>query len=183
MAIDDRQLSKTIAHALRHAPHLYELELDEQGWTDTDTLLAALTQHRRAWGALTQQDIRRVVETSSKRRFALSEGGEQIRALYGHSLPQRLAKLSATPPALLYHGTSPAIAALVLEDGLRKMNRQYVHLSADVETAMEVGRRKDSEPVLLKVLARRAHEQGVAFYEGNELVWLADYVAPEHIET
>ncbi len=29
-----KRLSKTLAHALRHAPWIYELELDEAGWTD-----------------------------------------------------------------------------------------------------------------------------------------------------
>ena len=32
-AIDHRELSKTISHALRHEPWLYELELDDEGWT------------------------------------------------------------------------------------------------------------------------------------------------------
>jgi len=31
--LDLVRLSKTVAHALRHEPWLYELELDEEGWT------------------------------------------------------------------------------------------------------------------------------------------------------
>ena len=44
-ALDYRRLSKTVAHALRHEPHVYELELDEEGWTDVATLLGALRGH------------------------------------------------------------------------------------------------------------------------------------------
>jgi putative RNA 2'-phosphotransferase len=31
-------------------------------------------------------------------------------------------------------------------------------------------------PVLIEIDARSAHDAGVAFYEGNEKVWLADLV-------
>ena len=30
MALDDATLTKTMAHALRHAPWVYELELDDE---------------------------------------------------------------------------------------------------------------------------------------------------------
>ncbi len=33
MPIQDRQLSKTLAHVLRHETWLYELKLDAEGWT------------------------------------------------------------------------------------------------------------------------------------------------------
>jgi putative RNA 2'-phosphotransferase len=62
------------------------------------------------------------------------------------------------------------------------MRRQYVHLSADVATALQVGRRKAAEPVLLLVHARAAAAAGVRFYLGNELVWLADTVPAEFVE-
>ena len=59
------------------------------------------------------------------------------------------------------------------------MTRQYVHLSADTETALSVGARHDAQPVLLRADARAAC---LAFYEGDDKVWLADAVPPEFIE-
>ncbi|MFO0264450.1 MAG: RNA 2'-phosphotransferase, partial [Planctomycetota bacterium] len=44
------------------------------------------------------------------------------------------------------------------------------------------GKRKAKEPVLLRVRSLEASESGVAFYEGNEKVWLADAIPPEFIE-
>ena len=61
------------------------------------------------------------------------------------------------------------------------MNRQYVHLSADLETAREVGRRKSRQPVVLVVDAGAAHDDGVRFYHGNQTVWLADGIPPRYI--
>ena len=181
-ALDYRRLSKTVAHALRHEPHLYELELDKEGWTDVTTLLGALRGHKRIWRDLGEAEVAHMVANSSKKRYELSEDGARIRALYGHSTPQKLKKTPGEPPEILYHGTSPEVAAIIRGDGIRSMARQYVHLSVDVDTAMEVGHRKDGKPILLEARAREAHGDGIAFYEGNALVWLADYIPPDYID-
>jgi putative RNA 2'-phosphotransferase len=174
-------LSRTISHALRHEPWLYELELDEEGWVEVEALLAALRSQRHAWHHLAQQDLIRVMEASDKRRFELCGG--LIRALYGHSTPQRLRKVPAEPPAVLYHGTTPTTAQIILAEGLKPMHRQYVHLSIDRATAYQVGRRKTREPLILQVAAEEAHTAGVVFYKGNEQVWLADYVPAAFLRT
>lgn len=173
------RLSKTISHALRHAPWLYELELDEEGWTPVSDLLQGLRRHRRAWRRLGREDLEAMMSRPGKKRFEMRDG--KIRALYGHSIEMKIQKEPAAPPARLFHGTAPDSAETILEDGLRPMNRQYVHLSADVETAGEVGRRKSPKPVVLVVDAAAAHENGVRFYHGNQMVWLADSIPPGYI--
>ena len=174
------RLSKTISHALRHAPWLYELELDEEGWTPVADLLAGLRRHRRVWRDLTEEDLRAMMARPGKKRFDIQGG--KIRALYGHSIEMKIEKEPATPPRRLFHGTAPKTAAVIRREGLKPMNRQYVHLSADEETAREVGRRKAPNPVTLIVRAAEARAAGICFYHGNEMVWLADHVPPEFIE-
>ena len=172
--LSDVEISKTLSRALRHEPWLYELELDEEGWTSLDAVLTALRDEREEWRGLSRVDVMRVVESSSKRRHEIS--GERVRALYGHSVPGKLRREPATPPAILFHGTSSDAASMIAQDGLKPMSRQYVHLSVDKATALEVGRRRSRTPVLFEVEARAAHESGATFYTGNEKVWLADLV-------
>jgi putative RNA 2'-phosphotransferase len=181
MSVDYKQLSKTLAHALRHAPWVYELELNEQGWCDTAAVLSALHE-RRKWRSITFADLEHIIATQQKRRYEL-RGGEsgQIRALYGHSIHAKIVKEAAEPPEILYHGTAPETAMLIRQEGLKPMRRQYVHLSADVETAQQVGSRKAGQPVLLQIQAQAAYQQGILFYRGNELVWLADTVPAKYI--
>jgi putative RNA 2'-phosphotransferase len=62
------------------------------------------------------------------------------------------------------------------------MRRQFVHLSTDVTTAEQVGGRKAAAPVVLRVDAVRAAGAGVAFYRGNDIVWLADVVPGHFLE-
>ncbi len=56
------------------------------------------------------------------------------------------------------------------------MGRQYVHLSFDEVTARQVGKRKSTTPVLLVVRAGEAHEAGIPFWGGNDVVWLAERI-------
>jgi putative RNA 2'-phosphotransferase len=168
------EISKVLSHALRHEPWLYELELDDEGWASLDAVLAALREERTEWRDLSRADVERMIESSSKRRHEIL--GDRIRALYGHSVPGKLRRERGTPPPVLFHGTSPEAAKVILHDGLRPMSRQYVHLSVDTAMAREIGRRKSKMPVLIEIDARGAHEAGVVFYEGNERVWLADVV-------
>lgn len=173
-------LSKKISHALRHEPWLYELELDNEGWVSIPQLLNSLRVENEAWRELGESDIAEMIRTSTKKRHEVHDG--RIRAVYGHSIPGKLKRTPATPPETLFHGTSPQAITLIEAEGLKPMNRQNVHLSIDEAAAVEVGKRKSKTPVRLRVRSLEASQNGVAFYEGNEKVWLADEVPPRFIE-
>ncbi|MCD4684918.1 MAG: RNA 2'-phosphotransferase [Anaerolineae bacterium] len=179
MPIDYIRLSKTVAHALRHAPEQYGLELNSAGWVAVDDLLAVL-RVRRPWCDLTVKDLEVMIAVADKKRYELDNG--RIRAYYGHSLLEKVEKTATEPPEVLYHGTSPAHTELILVEGLKPMSRQYVHLSSDHDTARQVGSRHDSRPVILVVRARRAHVAGIDFYLGNDDVWLAEAIPTEFID-
>ena len=175
-----RVLSKTISHALRHQPWLYELELDEEGWVSLESLLSSLRKEKAEWSDLTQADLAKMIALSDKKRHEIHNG--KIRAIYGHSLPGKLVKTLAEPPVLLYHGTTVEAVKIIRVEGLKPMKRQYVHLSVDTETAKKVGRRKTKQPVILTVQSSDAYREGLRFYRGNDCVWLADFVLPKFIE-
>lgn len=170
-AVSLTDVSKTVSHALRHEPWLYELELDEEGWAPLAQLLLALRSRGGAWAGVDRAHIETMTRDSAKERHELR--GDFIRAKYGHSLPGRLVRTAAEPPEVLLHGTSPELVNSILNLGLLPMGRQYVHLSVDRETAWNVGRRKHEQPMVLRVEARRAHTERISFYRGNEHVWLA----------
>jgi putative RNA 2'-phosphotransferase len=176
---DHVSISKTISHALRHEPWVYELELDEDGWVAVQVLLDALREVNPLWESLTDADLAEVIASSDKQRHEMRDG--KIRALYGHSIAGKLIKAPAAPPDVLYHGTARRAVPLISRDGLRPMSRQYVHLSADRDIAQQVGLRKDRQPVIGVVRASEASQKGVRFFRGNDRVWLADAVPAEFI--
>lgn len=116
MTLDLKKLSKSISHALRHEPWLYEIELDDQGWVPVDDLLSILQRQRPEWKGLNQANLIQMINVSSKKRHEID--GDRIRALYGHSLPGKLLKKKASPPERLYHGTATSIVSHIMEVGL-----------------------------------------------------------------
>jgi len=173
-------LSKTVSHALRHAPEQYGLRPDSDGWVDVAVLLDALRTRRRQWKLLREDDLIRMNAASDKRRFELRGG--KIRALYGHSPAVSVDLLPTRPPNILFHGTTDRALTAILREGLRPMKRRYVHLSVDRATAHQVGRRKAGKVVMLLIDAGVAHRDGVRFFRGTEQVWLAEAVSPEFIQ-
>jgi putative RNA 2'-phosphotransferase len=176
--MDYLKLSKEVSYALRHAPWEYELELDDAGWVDIDQLLFSMHECKE-WQQLSEQDLQMMIEKSDKKRHEMSNGN--IRALYGHSIPQRIMKEPQAPPEILFHGTARRFIPAIKENGLSPQNRQYVHLSVDTETALQVGKRRDEKPILLMIQALEAYNEGVKFYLGNDKVWLADIVPSRYI--
>lgn len=172
------ELSKEISYALRHAPWEYELELDENGWVSAEQLLTALNESHR-WDNVTLEDLEHMIENSEKKRHELVDG--KIRALYGHSVPKKIVKESAEPPVILFHGTARRFLESIENKGLLPKGRQYVHLSNDTETALQVGKRHDDKPVILEINAKKAWYEGVKFYLGNDKVWLADNIPSKYI--
>ena len=172
------ELSKEISYALRHAPWEYELEMNEEGWVPVEQLLDAL--HRTdQWSNICEADLHEMIEKSEKKRHELVGG--KIRAFYGHSMPMKILKKDKMPPNVLYHGTARRFVESISKNGLLPQSRQYVHLSQDIETAENVGKRHDDKPCILIIDAKTAWNDGIKFYFGNEKVWLADTIPSRYI--
>lgn len=174
------ELSKEISYALRHAPWEFELELDEQGFVPIDMLLDALNRTGSYSRKIERKDLDYIIAHSDKKRHEIV--GDKIRALYGHTIEGKVQKEEGIPPAILYHGTARDLIPIIKEQGLLPMNRQYVHLSTDYSYATRVGKRKDPNPIILKIDTVKAREQGLKFLVGNGQVWLTDKVPPCFID-
>lgn len=178
--MDYVKLSKEMSYALRHAPWEYELELDDEGFAPIGQLLAAINEGGGYGRDVTISDLHEAISRSDKKRHEVV--GNRIRALYGHTVPKKIEKEAAEPPATLYHGTTHKAAETIRSEGLKPMGRQYVHLSLDMETAQKVGARRDSDPVILAIDSAAAFKDGTPFYIGNDKVWLADEVPARFIK-
>jgi putative RNA 2'-phosphotransferase len=170
--------SKFLSLILRHEPERVGLKLDSAGWVGVAELLEAVNQNGVS---LTLDQLKHVVETNDKKRFAFSEDGERIRASQGHSIEVDLQYERQTPPELIYHGTSERFLESIRATGLTKGQRHHVHLSPDPQTATKVGQRR-GRPVVLTIRSGEMHRQGHVFYRAANGVWLVDYVPAQFIE-
>ena len=175
------RLSKLMSLALRHNPGAFNLTLDENGWVALEAIVTSITV-RPKWHWVQTEHVRHVVDVSDKKRFEIQ--GDNIRARYGHSRAARPTYQPVEPPATLYHGTPRRNLDRIRREGLQAMKRQYVHLSTTWEMAVTVGRRRDTQPALLRIRADEAHAAGIVFGtpSGREDdIYLVEAIPPEFI--
>jgi len=169
---DNTRLGKFLSLVLRHQPESIGIVLDENGWTDLNTLIVQASKH----GVQLSVDVvKHIVDTNAKKRFALNESFDRIRANQGHSVDVGLGYKSQTPPTILYHGTSVNAVDNILKTGLDKRKRHHVHLSCDIETAIRVGQRH-GQVFVFEVLSGDMAADGYEFYLSDNGVWLTERV-------
>lgn len=171
-------LPEILSLVLRHQPDAIGLTLDENGWADVEELIRLANNSGRR---LTRPLVESVVAENDKKRFALSEDGQRIRASQGHSIDVDLALSPAHPPHRLYHGTATRFLDSIHVGGLHSANRQHVHLSANIPTATKVGQRH-GKPVVLVVRADQMAFAGHTFFLSANGVWLTERVPVEFLE-
>lgn len=172
-----KPISKLMSLVLRHKPEHLGLTLDENGWVEVDKLLAVM---KRSGKHVDRPLLEKVVRENDKQRFAFSDDKLRIRANQGHSVKVDVELEQKVPPAILLHGTVENFLDLIRESGLKKMSRQHVHLSAELETANKVGSRR-GKPVILEIDAEKMNQEGYVFFLSANGVWLTDQVPPRFI--
>ena len=63
---------------------------------------------------------------------------------------------------------------------MRKISRQYVHLSIDYETAYNVGKRH-GKPYIIKVESGKMYDNGHVFYLSKNTAWLSEDINSEYL--
>ena len=171
-------ISKFLSLVLRHKPETIGIQLDQNGWTD----ISELIDKSNKYGIQFDREIlKHIVATNSKKRFAVNDKFDKIRASQGHSIEIELGYKNQKPPEILFHGTSEKSVESILEKGLEKQNRQHVHLSSDIDTATKVGQRH-GKPIVFLVLAEKMYGDNFEFFISENGVWLTENVPTKYLK-
>ncbi|XP_067400128.1 tRNA 2'-phosphotransferase 1 isoform X2 [Emydura macquarii macquarii] len=170
-------LSKALSYILRHGAAQVGLEMGADGFVDVAALLSL-----PRFAGVSVADVRHVVETNEKRRFALRphpiDGRLQIRANQGHSL--RVSELDLTPlleptalPQTMAHGTYLRHWPAICRGGLSRMGRNHIHLAPGLPGEGQVlsGMRQDCD-VAIVIDGPKALVDGIQFYRSTNGVIL-----------
>lgn len=172
------KLSVFISLVLRHKPDAAGITLDEHGWANVEELLDGIHNTGRE---INMEVLEEIVRTDNKQRYSFSGDKKYIRANQGHSIPVDVELNEQEPPEFLYHGTADRFLGSIMAEGLKPMSRLYVHLSKDIETANNVGKRHGN-PMILKVHSSQMFRDGIKFYLSENGVWLTEKVAVKYLE-
>lgn len=174
------RLSKFISMILRHKPQVIGITLDEHGWADVDELIKGINETGEEI-EFSKDTLETIVKTDKKQRYSFSQDKTLIRANQGHSIPVDVELEKKEPPKVLYHGTGVKSVKAIQEQGLLPMERLYVHLSIDVKTATNVGKRHDT-PVIFQVNAEQMQKDGYDFFQSVNGVWLTKEIPAKYLE-
>lgn len=161
---------KHLSYLLRHDKNY---KFDEHGYREIKDLIQ---NH-----GYTKDEIELIVNTNDKQRYEFNSNKTKIRARQGHSIPINVDLTEMIPPSELYHGTATRFLSSIFDNGIKKMNRNYVQLSSNKETAIDVGKRH-GEPVILIIDTKKMHDDGITFYLSNNNVWLTEFVNKKYIK-
>lgn len=174
------RISKFISMILRHKPQVIGITLDEHGWADVNELIKGINETGEEI-EFSKDTLETIVKTDKKQRYSFSQDRTLIRANQGHSIPVDVELEKKEPPKVLYHGTGVKSVKAIQEQGLLPMERLYAHLSTDVETATNVGKRHGT-PVIFQVNAEQMQKDGYDFFQSVNGVWLTKEVPTKYLE-
>ncbi|MFO7991466.1 MAG: RNA 2'-phosphotransferase [Thermoplasmata archaeon] len=174
-----KNLGKTTAGILRHFPDKYGLDVDDRAWVDLEHYVKALRNRQKRFHWLRRYHMEALVATDEKNRYQIEDG--YIRATYGHSIDVDLDLPTEDIPDSLYLPTTEKEAELLLEGGVKPSDRIYVHLSGTYESAVGAGVVRTEKPVILKVDAKEAIEEGHAIMKAGKEVYITKEIQPEYL--
>lgn len=177
MKSQQEKTSKLISYWLRHNPEEANIFVDEFGWAKIENVLTALNSQNIS---LTINELIELNRSFDKIRWEIDLESEKIRATHGHSIPVLLVGKEEKPPEYLYHGTAVSSLSNIIKNGILTMNRQYVHLSENLEMATKVAKRH-GKPFIIEVDTEELLKAGFTFYKTSENVWLTQQIPPEFL--
>lgn len=171
-------ISRYIALLLRHHPEKAGLCLDEHGWVEVEALIQGV---RRRYPEFNRAVLDEIVARDSKQRYVYNQDKTCIRANQGHSIPVDVELKQALPPTILYHGTGEKYVESIQKVGLIPKSRLYVHLSTDIQTAIQVGKRH-GQPVIYQIDTQQMIHDGFIFYISANHIWLTKAVPVQYLK-
>lgn len=176
--MDLNNISKYMSLILRHKPDVIGIELDEHGWANVNDLISGIEKDNHGFNF---ELLEKIVRSDSKQRYSFNDDKSFIRANQGHSINVDVELKEKEPPEYLYHGTGEKYVKSINQDGLIPKSRLYVHLSKDIKTAENVGKRHGKE-VVYCIDSRQMYRDGYKFYLSENGVWLTKEVPIKYLE-
>ncbi len=169
-----KKLSKFLSYVLGHKPDEFGLVPDVNGFVKTGELLKALHEEE-GWRTVRNSNINELLVTLEKPVIEIKEN--LIRAADRTNLPEYA--LTDNIPKLLFTCVRRKAYPFTLDKGISPSSFGRVILSVDKDLALKMGRRKDQAPVLLTVQAQKAVQQGIAFFQAVDSLYMADSIPPD----
>ena len=180
--MSDRELDslgRIMAGVLRHFPEKLGVMIDGHGWVDISEFVEAVGVSRSGFQWLKEHHIEAIALTDPKGRYQIDGG--MIRATYGHTIDIRLDDLPLADIDEFFYPVTEEEIDIIIENGLNPIDRKNVHLSGSIEKAIEAGKVRTEEPLILRIDGKKAREDGVLIYHAGKDVYITERIEAKYI--
>lgn len=180
--MNDRELNslgRIIAGVLRHFPDKLGVMIDGHGWVDISEFVEAIGISRSGFHWLRNHHIEAIALTDPKGRYQIDGG--MVRATYGHTIDVNLDDLPLADIDEFFYPVTEEEIDIILEGGLNPIDRKNVHLSGSIEKALEAGKVRTEEPLILKIDGAKAKKDGIKIYHAGKDVYITDRIDAKYI--
>jgi putative RNA 2'-phosphotransferase len=174
-----KKLSGTMIGILRHFPDQFDVEMDQNGWALIRDIKDAIRNRRIDFHWLKEKNIIAIAETDEKGRYQIKNG--KIRATYAHTIDVDLSDLPPADTNELFYPVTEEEVEIVLEQGLFPIDRSKVHLSGSLKKALEAGRIRTDNPIILRIDAAEAVKNGIKILKAGKDVYIADEIDAQYL--
>ncbi len=168
-------LAKTLSYIAFHSPGEYGLFWDSNG---------TMPWKEFHW-ALQEDETLRFVRESHLKEIAylgidmpVVLDGAMLRLKDNAAAPPYYEE---TPPERCYYACRRKRYASIKEDGLSASNRAFFPVSTNKDLAIRIAKRRDPDPLLIEIRARKASEMGVKFLKAGPELYLVEFIATEFL--
>ncbi|MGE5258503.1 MAG: RNA 2'-phosphotransferase [Hyphomicrobiales bacterium] len=167
-------LAKMLSYVLGRRPDEFGLVPDAEGFVRLKDLLRALHEED-GWGYVNLSHLNEVLLSVTNAPVEIVAG--LIRAR--NRVASALEVPEPDPPRQLYVCVRRRAYPHVYAEGIRPSSHPRVVLASDRMLAERLGRRIDSDPVILAVNAPSALAQGITFVRLGESLYTAEAIPPD----
>lgn len=162
---------------LEHRPAEFGLVPSIDGFVQFKELMKALHEEP-GWSYVRQSHIHEVLLGKDRPLFETDH--DRIRTRERRWQMDLESPVRQSLPKILFTSVRRKAHPIVMERGLKATPGRHLILSADEAMALRIGRRRDPQPVLLRVEAERARTEGVSFHAFDTL-FLCDDIPQRYV--
>jgi len=172
-------LGRIMAGVLRHFPEKLGVMIDGHGWIDISEFVEAIGISRSGFHWIRNHHVEAIALSDPKGRYQIDGG--MVRATYGHTIDVNLDDLPPADIDEFFYPVTEEEIDIILEGGLNPIDRKKVHLSGSIEKAIEAGRVRTEEPLILRIDGAKVLKAGIKIYHAGKDVYITDRIDAKYL--
>jgi len=182
-------ISKSMSYLLRHGAVKEKVQIDIEGFIKISDIIDWQNKTRNTNELVEIANIHNIISNDNKNRYTLKKEGaiEYVRANQGHSIIVESLELieitleNVNNYSMVLHGSYQKFKENIINDGLKAMTRQHVHMiSLAYEHCFQLLRNDIDMYVVVDI--KNAIKDGYKFYEStNNVILTKKYIEPKYL--